>query len=118
MREYFCGWYFKCQSDAQTLAVIPAVHQSKKKNRVPFKSSQRKGLGILTFLIINIINKKNSFTFWQVKTSSAGTELNYASIQEIFPLKALLASVLFLLFDMISWDPFIICRLWNAGIAL
>ncbi len=31
MREYFCGWYFKCQSDAQTLAVIPAVHQSKKK---------------------------------------------------------------------------------------
>ena len=26
MKNYFCGWYFKCQSDAQTLAVIPAVH--------------------------------------------------------------------------------------------
>lgn len=25
---YFCGWYFKCQSDTQTLAVIPAVHQT------------------------------------------------------------------------------------------
>lgn len=26
MRKTFCGWYFKCQSDTQTLAVIPAVH--------------------------------------------------------------------------------------------
>lgn len=29
MREYFCGWYFKCQSDTQTLAVIPAFHKSR-----------------------------------------------------------------------------------------
>lgn len=26
MKGYFYGWYFKCQSDTQTLAVIPAVH--------------------------------------------------------------------------------------------
>ncbi|MDE5589982.1 MAG: hypothetical protein K2J60_12750, partial [Acetatifactor sp.] len=26
MNNYFYGWYFKCQSDTQTLAVIPAVH--------------------------------------------------------------------------------------------
>lgn len=26
MRKKFCGWYFKCQSDTQTLAVIPANH--------------------------------------------------------------------------------------------
>lgn len=30
MRDYFCGWYFKCQSETHTLAVIPAVHTSKK----------------------------------------------------------------------------------------
>lgn len=29
MRNYFCGWYFKCQSDTQTVSVIPAVHKSK-----------------------------------------------------------------------------------------
>lgn len=29
MRNYFCGWYFRCQSDQQTLAVIPSVHQTK-----------------------------------------------------------------------------------------
>lgn len=26
MHDSFCGWYFKCQSDRKTLAVIPAVH--------------------------------------------------------------------------------------------
>ena len=31
MREYFCGWYFKCQSNKHTLAVIPAFHRSKNK---------------------------------------------------------------------------------------
>lgn len=28
MQGHFYGWYFKCQSDTQTLAVIPAVHRS------------------------------------------------------------------------------------------
>lgn len=28
MRNYFYGWYLKCQSDTQTLAVIPAVHST------------------------------------------------------------------------------------------
>ena len=28
MREYFSGWFFRCQFDTQTLAVIPAVHRS------------------------------------------------------------------------------------------
>ena len=29
MKNYFYGWYMKCQSEEQTLAVIPAVHCSK-----------------------------------------------------------------------------------------
>lgn len=29
MRNYFCGWYFRCQSDQQTLALIPSVHRTK-----------------------------------------------------------------------------------------
>ena len=28
MRNYFSGWYFKCQSKNQTLAIIPAVHET------------------------------------------------------------------------------------------
>ena len=29
MRSYFCGWYFRCQSDRQTLAVIPSIHKTR-----------------------------------------------------------------------------------------
>lgn len=29
MRGYFCGWYYRCQSDHQTLAIIPSVHKTK-----------------------------------------------------------------------------------------
>jgi len=29
MRNYFCGWYFRCQSEQQTLAVIPSVHRTR-----------------------------------------------------------------------------------------
>ena len=28
MKEYFYGWYFKCQSKDKTLALIPAVHET------------------------------------------------------------------------------------------
>jgi len=28
MGRYFCGWYFRCQSDHQTLAVIPSYHKT------------------------------------------------------------------------------------------
>lgn len=31
MYGFFYGWYFKCQSDTQTLAVIPAVHNAGRK---------------------------------------------------------------------------------------
>lgn len=31
MKDSFYGWYFKCQSNTQTLAVIPAIHQAGKK---------------------------------------------------------------------------------------
>ena len=32
MGEYFCGWYYRCQSDNQTLAIIPSVHKTKERN--------------------------------------------------------------------------------------
>lgn len=28
----FCGWYYRCQSDNQTLAMIPSVHNTKARN--------------------------------------------------------------------------------------
>ena len=27
--SYFCGWYYRCQPNKQTLAIIPSVHKTK-----------------------------------------------------------------------------------------
>jgi len=32
MRNYFCGWYFRCQSNRQTLAIIPSFHKTRETN--------------------------------------------------------------------------------------
>lgn len=37
MKSFFYGWYFKCQSDTQTFAVIPAIHQGKTEELVLFR---------------------------------------------------------------------------------
>ena len=29
MCNYFCGWYYRCQSEQQTLAVIPSGHRTR-----------------------------------------------------------------------------------------
>lgn len=31
-RSYFCGWYYRCQSGNQTVAIIPSVHKTKEGN--------------------------------------------------------------------------------------
>jgi len=28
-QSYFCGWYYRCQSNKQTLAIIPSIHKTK-----------------------------------------------------------------------------------------
>lgn len=61
MRNSFCGWYYRCQSDRQTLAIIPSVHKCKDGNfctlqlitdsgafqvRSPFSALQQNGTHI------------------------------------------------------------------------
>lgn len=29
MQNYFSGWYYRCQSDTQTLAIIPSIYKTK-----------------------------------------------------------------------------------------
>ena len=28
MKKHFRGWYYRCQSDTQTLAIIPSIHKT------------------------------------------------------------------------------------------
>ncbi len=45
MGKYFCGWYYRCRSDHQTLAIIPSVHKTKEHS----------------FSMIQLITDTNSF---------------------------------------------------------
>ena len=41
MKSFFYGWYFKCQSDTQTFAVIPAIHQGKNGRTCSIQSKRK-----------------------------------------------------------------------------
>lgn len=49
MPDFFYGWYFKCQSDTQTLAVIPAVHQTGRKRTCSIQVITENGAWTVNF---------------------------------------------------------------------
>lgn len=49
MYDSFYGWYLKCQSDTQTLAMIPAVHQAGRKRTCSIQIITNDGVWIKTF---------------------------------------------------------------------
>ena len=49
MHGSFYGWYFKCQSDTQTLAVISAVHQAGRKRTSSIQMITDRGVWTVTF---------------------------------------------------------------------
>lgn len=50
MRNYFYGWYFKCQSETQTLSISLRFTGQDKRNLVPFRSLRRIMRGTLIIL--------------------------------------------------------------------
>lgn len=49
MQDFFYGWYLKCQSETQTLAVIPAIHQMGEKHTCSIQIITEKDTGTVTF---------------------------------------------------------------------
>lgn len=49
MRNFFYGWYFKCQSNTQTLAVIPAIHKTVEKRTCSIQIISDDGTWTTTF---------------------------------------------------------------------
>lgn len=49
MQNFFYGWYFKCQSVSQTLALIPAVHQAGKRRTCSLQAVTDDGCLAATF---------------------------------------------------------------------
>lgn len=49
MQGFFYGWYMKCQSDMQTLAVIPAIHRAGNKRTCSIQIITEDGAWIVSF---------------------------------------------------------------------
>lgn len=49
MQNFFNGWYLKCQSETQTLAVIPAVHQAGRKRTCSIQVITNDGVWAVSF---------------------------------------------------------------------
>ena len=69
--SYFCGWYFRCQSDKQILAIIPSVHKTKDS----------------AFCTIQVITDTHAFhvqfpydDFWGVMTKSVSVTTGLESL--------------------------------------
>lgn len=75
MREYFCGWYFKCQSSKQALAIIPAIHKSKNNKLCSIQLITNEG-------VFNACFPYDEF-YYQKKPFKVDIENNYFSIDGI-----------------------------------
>lgn len=62
MKDSFYGWYLKCQSETQTLAVIPAVHQAGGKRTCSIQIITDKGSWTVAFPGKAYHRKKNTIT--------------------------------------------------------
>ncbi|MBQ8545557.1 MAG: hypothetical protein IJ437_01310 [Clostridia bacterium] len=62
MREYFCGWYFKCQSSKKALAIIPALHRSRENSSSSIQLITSDGVFNASFPYESFCKHKNSFS--------------------------------------------------------
>ena len=77
MREYFCGWYFKCQSSNQALAIIPAIHKSKDHRSCSIQLITNDGVFNICFPYDKFCKQKKNFNIdiENNRFSSDGIEL-------------------------------------------
>lgn len=61
MRNYFCGWYFKIQTERETLAVIPALHKTGAKRSCSLQIITDKGAWSLPFPYEEFQKENRSF---------------------------------------------------------
>lgn len=113
MQGFFYGWYLKCQSNTQTLAIIPAIHQTGKKRTcsvqfitdnnawtVPFPADTfRRSKG-------NIFIEKNRFGKSGIRLTINTPELNVRGKLDFGPLSPLKYDIM----GPFSLVPFLECR--------
>lgn len=84
MSDMFYGWYFRCQSDASTMAVIPAVHISGSVRSCSIQVITEKGAWNKTFPIhqFRIDRKKGIMQIGENLFSKKGIRLNVLLLEQ------------------------------------
>lgn len=113
MRNYFCGWYFRCQSDRQTIAVIPSVHRTKDSDFCTIQLITDKEHS--TFVSPTLHFRRTKIIFPSRETVSVEIVSGWTSNQKSFAPVAMFISVLSHRFVTISWDPFVMSHSCSAG---
>ena len=76
MSRYFLGWYFKCQSEQETIAVIPALHKANGKKSCSIQLITRRASWSLSFPDAPFPRRKLEITIGENRFSAAGIELH------------------------------------------
>lgn len=76
MRNSFYGWYMKCQSDAHTLSIIPALHLGRKISTCSIQMISDKCRESVTFPAEKFCRKKEYLSIGESKFSANGIVLS------------------------------------------
>lgn len=79
MGDFFRGWYFKCQSDTQTLAVIPAIHESAGARACSIQLITQDGSWNFPFPASTLKEERHRISIGDNHFSPAGLRLNLHS---------------------------------------
>lgn len=75
MRGYFCGWYFRCQSDTRTLALIPSFHKTGTMNSCSLQIISDTGVFSLQFPYSDFYQDKTEIRIGKNRFGSHGVSL-------------------------------------------
>lgn len=113
MYNSFYGWYLKCQSDTQTLAVIPAVHTTGSKRTCSVQVITDDDAWNVTFAAASFRRTKGNLFIGENRFGEKGIRLSMHTPQltirgkldfgQLFPLK-------YDIMGPFAWVPFMECR--------
>ena len=113
MRESFYGWYMKCQSDTQTLAVIPAVHLSREKAACSIQIISDKHIETVTFAVEEFGKDKENLSIGKNRFGPRGMVLSMQTAEVCVEGKlkfGMLSTLKYNIMGPFSIVPFMECR--------
>lgn len=118
-KDYFFGWYFKLQSDTQTLAIIPAIHQSKQNENCSIQVISEKETWNVEFPKEAFLKKENFICIEKNKFGKRGIHLEIDTSDIKLKGNVLFGARIPLKYDIMgpfAWISFMECKHYVGSI--